>query len=372
MSLISHNKRVSMLDVARAAGVSHQTVSRVINNSPDVAASTRVKVMDTIKELGYRPSNAARALVTSQSHTIGLIVGESMILGVKDMVSSIESASKSKGYFLSLSMVNELLCTQSDFDAIVESFEEQNVDGIIVIASTDAMFVAACKISSSISRVIVTSTHGSVSIHEGRALLNKYSNSTNAKFSIIGINQWRAMSDVIGVINVRGHRDALYVAGPLMWRDAATRLTAWHKISQANGIRSRIVQCASWKSSESYSRLNHVIEQYGIEGLTLPSVIVTASDLQAIGVIRSLYEHGFRVPADVSVVGFGDDPGMSDFFPPLTTVNIDASTMGALAVREVLRLINGGPEFAFADMAHGVGLHPANVVLRSSLGQSHV
>lgn len=366
---MAQNKRVSMIDVARAAGVSHQTVSRVINNSPDVSAATRVKVMDVIDKLEYRPSNAARALVTSKSHTIGLIIGESMILGVKDIVSAIESSSKSRGYFLSLSMVNEVLCTQSDIDLIVKGFDEQNIDGLIIIASTDAMFSASCKLRSNIPRVILTSTHGSVSIHEGRSLLKQNSSSSVSKFSFIGVNQWRAMADVVSVVNSSGHRDALYVAGPLMWRDAATRLSAWNKISQANSMRSRIMQCTSWKSSESYSRMNHVIEQCGVEGAQLPSVIVAASDLQAIGVIRSLYEHGFKVPADVSVVGFGDDCGMCDLFPPLTTVNIEPLTIGSLAVREMMRLIHGVAELVFADMAHGVGLNPASVVLRASLGK---
>ena len=114
--------------------------------------------------------------------------------------------------------------------------------------------------------------------------------------------------------------------------------------------------------------MNHMIEKFGIDGIALPTVIVASSDEQAVGVVRSLYEHGLKIPSDISVVGFGDIPAISDFFPPLTTVSLDMQQLGSLAVREALRLMNHGPEPAFPDMSHGVGQIPASLKLRSSIG----
>ena len=359
----SEAKRASMIDVARAAGVSHQTVSRVINNSPDVSAETRMRVLRVIEKLGYHPSNYARALATQQSRTLGLIVGAASRWS-QSIIAPIEAQAKACGMFLSLSMVNETLCEQSDIRALTESFEEQNVDGIVIDAPTDAIFTALCRTNMVKPCVCVTSTHGSLSAHEGMNMLKRHS---NIEYSVIGINQWRAMSDIVSLIAQYGHRNALYVAGPAQWRGSATRLVAWRSLSATQGIHSHIVQCTSWKSSESYARMNHMLEKFGVDGAAIPSVVVTSSDEQAVGVMRSLYEHGLKIPNDVSVVGFGNVPSMGDLFPPLTTVSPDVQQLGSLAVREVLRLINHGPEPAFPDMARGVGQIPANVNLRSSL-----
>lgn len=357
------SKRSSMIDVARAAGVSHQTVSRVINNSPDVSAKTRTQVLRVIEQLGYHPSNSARSLATQRSNTIGLIIGDSTSTS-RNIIAPIEAQAKAHGLFLSVSMVNEALCEPSDIRALCESFEEQNIDALIVDAQTDAIFTSLCRTHIVKPCVCITSTHGAISAHEGMNILSRHS---NIEYSIIGVNQWRAMNDIVSLIANYGHKSAIYMAGPAKWRGSATRLIAWRSLSAAQGIHSHIVQCTSWKSSESYARMNHMLEKFGMAGTQLPSVVVTSSDEQAVGVVRSLYEHGVKIPGDISVVGFGDMPAMSDLFPPLTTVSIDVKQLGSLAVRESLRLMNHGPEPAFPDMSHGVGQIPAQVVVRSSL-----
>lgn len=359
----SEEKRASMLDVARAAGVSHQTVSRVINNSPDVSAATRIRVLRVIEQLDYHPSNSARALVTKQSRTLGLIIGDSTSTS-RNIIAPIEAQAKARGLFLSVGMVNETLCEPSDIRELCESFEEQNVDSLIVDAQTDAIFTSLCRTSIVKPCVCITSTHGAISAHEGMNILHRHA---SVDCSLIGVNQLRAMNDIVSLIAQYGHKSAIYLAGPAQWRASSTRLIAWRSLSASQGIHSYIVQCTSWKSSESYARMNHTLEKFGIDGTSLPSVVVTSSDEQAVGVVRSLYEHGLKVPGDVSVVGFGDMPAMSDFFPPLTTVSLDMQQLGSLAVREALRLMHHGPEPAFPDMAHGVGQIPAQVVVRSSL-----
>ena len=134
------NKRPSMFEVAKMAGVSHQTVSRVINHSPDVSDATREKVQKAIDALGYRPSNSARALASHRSRTIGLVAGGQRFYGPISAISSIEAMARQHGLFMSVSMVHEALCSQTEFDELCSTFDEMNVDAFIFLTPTDVMF----------------------------------------------------------------------------------------------------------------------------------------------------------------------------------------------------------------------------------------
>ena len=143
-----------MFEVAKLAGVSHQTVSRVINDSPDVSDATRARVQAAIDQLGYRPSNPARALASRRSRTIGLIAGGLKFFGPISSISSIESMAREHGLFMSVMMVHEALCAQADFDNLCDTFNEQNVDPFIFLTPTDVMFAAACRARVTQPRVI--------------------------------------------------------------------------------------------------------------------------------------------------------------------------------------------------------------------------
>ena len=166
------SKRPSMFEVAKLAGVSHQTVSRVINDSPDVSDATRARVQAAIDQLGYRPSNSARALASRRSRTIGLIAGGLKFFGPISSISSIESMAREHGLFMSVMMVHEALCMQSEFDNLCDTFNEQNVDAFIFLTPTDVMFAAACRARVTQPRVIVTATHGQMTVREGLGLIS--------------------------------------------------------------------------------------------------------------------------------------------------------------------------------------------------------
>lgn len=358
-------KRPSMFEVAKLAGVSHQTVSRVINHSPDVSAQTRHKVEEAIRVLGYRPSNSARALASSRSRTIGLIAGGFRFFGPISTISSIESIARSHGLFISVAMVHEALCSRSDFEELCEMFDQQNVDAFIFLTPTDAMFEAACHANVSQPRVFITSTHGLLSIAEGRSIM--YDDSAS-KVSMVGVDQWNAVAEVVRMVADFGHRHVLYMAGPTDWRDATTRLQAWNQLSVQYSIQTQVEYCNSWESSQAYARMNHVLEHWGSAGASLPTAVVTANDSQAVGVVRALHEHRLRIPQDISVIGFDDMPGMDNLFPPLTTVRPDFEALGTAAMRETLRLLSGRADLSLVSSWHRVGLVPAQVMKRSSLG----
>lgn len=359
------NKRPSMFEVAKLAGVSHQTVSRVINNSPDVSDATRARVKAAIRELGYRPSNSARALASSRSRTIGLIAGGIKFFGPISTISSIESIARGHGLFMSVMMVHEALCTQAEFDDLVDTFNEQNVDAFIFLTPTDVMLDVACRARVTQPRVIVTSTHGGISMREARSLLPA---GDLERTAFVGIDQWGAMADVMRLVKSAGHRRVLYLAGPHDWRDAATRLAAWETLSAAESIQTQVMRCGTWESGEAYAKMNRLIDTAGVTGAPLPTVVVAANDAQAVGVARALQEHGLRIPQDVSLVGFDDMTAMDNMFPPLTTVRPDFEGLGTAAMREVLRLLGEGQGAALPNSQHGVGLVPAAMRDRISLG----
>ncbi|WP_374114127.1 LacI family DNA-binding transcriptional regulator [Bifidobacterium sp. ESL0763] len=358
-------KRPSMFEVAKMAGVSHQTVSRVINHSQDVSDATRARVQSAIDALGYRPSNSARTLASHRSRTIGLIAGGIHFFGPSSSIASIESLARRHGFFMNVSMVHEALCTQEEFDELCRTFDEQNVDAFIFLTPTDVMFADACRARLSQPRVLVTSTHGGLSMSQAGRLMDGAERGCTA---IVGIDQWGAMAEVARLVARFGHRSTLYFSGPLQWRDASTRLAAWRKATAAYSLDAQIVQCSSWDASEAYARMNHELEHLGSAGATRPTVVVTANDAQALGVARALREHGLSIPGDISLVGFDDMTGMDNMLPPLTTVRPDFEELGTAAMRETLRLLGEGGETAFVTSAHGAGLIPAQVIQRRSLG----
>ena len=155
-------------------------------------------------------------------------------------------------------------------------------------------------------RVIVTSTHGGVSVQDG---LRRITSTGRGHVSVVGVDQWGAMADVMRMVSEYGHRSVLYFAGPKEWRDAATRLLAWNKLCGANAISSVTVQCESWDATEAYGKMNHVLDNIGRTGGELPTCVVCANDSQSVGVARALPAPGVRIQQAVSVGGFDDMPG---------------------------------------------------------------
>ncbi|MCI2157074.1 LacI family DNA-binding transcriptional regulator [Bifidobacterium crudilactis] len=360
-----NGKKPSIFEVAKRAGVSHQTVSRVINHSPDVAAATRRKVQEAIRKLGYRPSSSARALASHRSRTIGLIAGNGRDPASITMLSAIEATARARGFFLSVTFIDEAGATRRDFDEACECLISQNVEACIILASTELLLEYACAVNISPPRVVVTATHGIGAA--GKSALRRLS-ARNA--AVVGIDQWSAIHEVAVAVHGMGHRSAWYLAGPSQWRDAATRLLAWERCSAEYSIDSRTIRAQTWSPMEAYARINHYLEAYGERGGNLPTVIVTGNDNQAIGVARALHEHSIRIPKDVSLVGFDDIPAADSLYPPLCTVRPHLTQLGRAAVQEALALLGVIIRPPAPRSHHGVDLIPATFVQRNSLGQT--
>lgn len=372
------SKRVSIFEVARAAGVSHQTVSRVINHSPNVSPATRSKVQAAIDKLGYRPSSAARALATSRTRTIALIAGGMTYFGPLSTISSIESMARKHDLYVSIALMNDHEYTQEAFEQVANACLDQGVEAFVFVAPTDPIVEAALKARLKVPRVILTSSHGKADVEGALA--------KDPTIACVGVDQWSAIRDIVAHLVGLGHKRVLYLAGPNEWRDAETRRLAWEAEAQKAGLDSSILEVPDWGSTMGYERFNAYLDSLDDIRAELPTAIVAANDLQATGVNRALYEHGLKVPEDVSLVGFDDMPGVCNAIPPLTTVHPDFSGLGVAAMRTLFQLLGSAadpitkPRVAgepAADVkedaepvelpiAHGVRVSRAPMVIRQS------
>jgi DNA-binding LacI/PurR family transcriptional regulator len=300
-----------MADVARLAGVSHQTVSRVINGHHSLRPATRARVEEAIRQLGYRPNTAARALVTRRSATIGVIGTKAGFWGPSSTHRSIQAAARESGYFVS--SVNLPDVTRKDLADAVDHLRDQGVEGIVLIAANDeALEVARDQQTGGVPVVVV---EGDLS---------------RARWTV-GVDQVAGAVLATEHLLSLGHTRILHVAGPLSWVEARARLEGWRRAMTAAGLHQDEPLLGDWTAESGFAAGQEIA---GRDDVT---AVFVANDHMAIGVLRALSEGGRSVPGDLSVTGFDDIPESGFLIPPLTTVRQDFGTVGRRAI-EVLRL----------------------------------
>lgn len=298
----------AMTDVARLAGVSHQTVSRVLNDHPNVREQTRLRVRAAIKELGYRPNRAARALVTGKSQLIGVVTQNSTLYGPASLLSAFEEAAGEAGFAVSVGRVRVL--DRDSIAAAVERHRDQRVAGIVVIAPTASASDALADIPAGVPLVTVDGD-------------------PDRPTPLVTVDQAAgAFAATKHLLDV-GHKTVWHVSGPADWFDAAGRVRGWQRALDLAGAEVPPVLPADWSAAAGY--------QAGQMLARMPEVtaVFAANDHLALGVLRAMSERGRRVPWEVSVVGFDDVPEAAYFIPPLTTVRPDF----AAVARETLGLL---------------------------------
>jgi DNA-binding LacI/PurR family transcriptional regulator len=305
-----------MTDVAKLAGVSHQTVSRVLNGHPNVSRATRKDVQDAIRELGYRRNAAARALVTGRTHTLGVISFDNTIFGPASMLYGVERAAHPGGY--SVVVANVPFGQGAGMFEAVERFLEQAVEGIIVIAPHTADVAALASVAAEVPLVAVKC-------------------GTRAPLPSVAIDNVAGAERATRYLLDLGHPTVHHLAGPGTWLDAEERVEGWRRALALAGAPEPETEMLSgdWSAVTGYEagrRLALVPEL---------TAVFCANDQMALGLIRALAEQGRRVPADVSVVGFDDIPEAGFFWPPLTTVRQDFLELGKRAMAMLIERISG-------------------------------
>jgi len=302
-----------MADVARLAGVSHQTVSRVLNDHPNVSRATRDRVLAAIRELAYRPNAAARTLVTRRTHTLGVISFDTMLYGPASMLYGFERAAHD-AYFVSIASL-PALDRRSMLDA-VERFVGQGIEGIVVIATQDTAVAALAHVPPEVPLVAVGC-------------------GTRAAVTSVAIDNAAGAAAATEYLLSLGHRTVYHAAGPSSCLDAVERVDGWRKALREAGAPEPPVLAGDWSSASGY--------QIGCQLATDPDLtaILCGNDPMALGVMRALTERGFRVPDDVSVVGFDDVPEAGYYLPPLTTVRQDFGEVGRQALSALVDRMSG-------------------------------
>ncbi|WP_440107410.1 LacI family DNA-binding transcriptional regulator [Streptosporangium sp. H16] len=324
-----------MADVAKMAGVSHQTVSRVLNDHPNVSEETRAQVLRAIDLLGYRRNLVARALVTRNSRRLGVVSFDTTLYGPASTVYGIEQAARNAGYFISIVSLRTIDRARV-LDAI-GYLTEQGVDGIVVVAPQRSAAEALEDMPAGMPAVAVeggrTDGVSAVSVDqvEGAILATRH------------------------LLDLQ-HETVWHVSGPVNWLEAEGRAHGWREALTTAGRPVPDLLAGDWSPRSGYragQRLAAMIDEV--------TAVFVANDQMALGVLRALMERGVRVPGQINIVGFDDIPESEFFSPPLTTVRQDFGAVGRRSIDMLVRQIEMGEPYV--RERHVV---PPRLILRAS------
>jgi DNA-binding LacI/PurR family transcriptional regulator len=305
-----------MADVARLAGVSHQTVSRVVGDHPNVRDETRAKVLHAIEEMGYRRNSSARALVTRRTRTLGVVASNTTLYGPASTLFALEEAARAEGYLVSTVSLREM--TVATFSEALDHLSDGGVEGVVAIAPRQSAVAALAELRHPFPVVTVGSGHG-------------------LDFPSVNVDQRLGARLATGHLLAAGHRTVWHLAGPEDWQEAADRVVGWRATLEAAGIEPPPPLSGDWSPLSGYQAGQELAGWVG-RGLT---AVFVSNDQMALGVLRALREAGVRTPRDVAVAGFDDIPESEFFAPPLTTVRQDFSAVGKRSIALLLDLIEG-------------------------------
>ena len=302
------------MEVARLAGVSHQTVSRVLNDEDTVRPQTRAKVEAAIRELRYRPSSVARALATRKTHTLGLVSTGNPLYGPASIALAFNGAAREAGYqVITASMAD---ADREEILRAVDVLLRQQVEAIVVIATDQSSIEAIDSLEVDIPVVTADSSgHG--------------------EFPSVSIDQFQGATLATSYLADLGHRTILHVAGPVGSLDARERERAWRTELVRRALPIHEPLRGDWTADSGRAIGTQLLKAGGV------SALFVANDQMALGLMHALGDHGLSVPRDVSIVGFDDIPEAAHFTPPLTTMRQDFTELGRRMMATVSEVLDG-------------------------------
>lgn len=326
-------RRVSMADVARLAGVSAQTVSRVSTGHPSVVEDTRKRVLDAMRELGYRPNAAARALKHGRFRMLGVILFSLSSTGNSRTLEAIAAHAAVRGYGITLIPVS--VPTEAAVLGAYSRLEELAVDGVIAIMEIHLLDSTTLGLPPGMPVVVVDSDAGH-------------------PYSVVDTDQADGATQAVRHLLGLGHQTVWHVAGPPESFASRRREAAWRATLASEGRDVPEPLRGDWSADSGYQA-----------GLELPgdgscTAVFVANDQMALGVLRALHEREIRVPEDVSIVGFDDVPETGCYLPPLTTIHQDFAEVGLRCVENVIAQIDG------EEPTPGADLVSTNLIVRDS------
>jgi DNA-binding LacI/PurR family transcriptional regulator len=326
----------SMIDVGAFSGVSHQTVSRVLNNHKNVRESTRIKVLAAMSELGYKPNLAARALSNGRTTTIGVLGYNTTLYGPASTLHAIQSSARSFGYAVTLASLQavdaELISTG------IAELIDSGVDGIVIIAPLLKGVALPKNLSSVVPFVIV----------EGEDIDG---------FPSVNIDNFLGAKLAVEYLILLGHEKIAHISGPSTWYEGKRRKAGWSKALKDAKLKEVVCIEGDWSALSGYNAMKDIVKKSDA------TAVFIANDAMSLGALKALSELKIGVPDDISIVGFDDIPEAQYLIPGLTTVRQDFEEVGRYALEILIARING-EEVAKMSIA----IRP-EMIIRESTGQ---
>ncbi|WP_410780583.1 LacI family DNA-binding transcriptional regulator [Leifsonia sp. SIMBA_070] len=302
-------------EVAAAAGVSRQTVSRVLNDHPSIRPATRDRVLAAMDQLNFRPNRAARMLTTARSTTIGVLVAStSSLFGPASSIDAIERAARDAGYFVTVAHAASL--DTAAVHAALEQLSAQAVEGIVVVAPQLRVQEAMDAIS---VRVPSITLHGAGTAGDHGVFVDQVEGARLATRHLLE----------------HGHRRIAHLSGPADWSEARARREGFLQEMEAAGADPVVTRDGDWTAASGAAIAADVLTEPGITAL------FSSNDQMALGAMFAARRAGRSVPGDLAVVGFDDIPEAPFLAPPLTTVRQDFAELGRRCVARLIARIEG-------------------------------
>ena len=314
--MVSDNRKAaSIYDVAKLAGVSHQTVSRAINNADNIREETRQRVLDAMAQLKYQPNRAARSLATSRSKLIGVLTSDTAVFSAENLRLAIDTETRAEGYFAIAVRVDSE--SEESIVSALKQLSELGIEALIVIAPQSQVVEIAKRFDPKLPLVTID-----------------FMERTDV-FSVSIDNYSGARVATKHLINY-GHEKILHIAGPKNQYESQERLRGYRDEMLANGLVPLGVVQGDWNSETGFKLGNKLASSVGEF-----TAIFTCNDNVALGMLHAFSAKGISVPKDVSIVGFDDAPESAYFNPPLTTMHQDFGVVGRRAVALMFEEIAG-------------------------------
>jgi DNA-binding LacI/PurR family transcriptional regulator len=327
-SLKPASRNVRMIDVARLAGVSQQTVSRVVNGHSNVGPDVRERVERAISQLRYNRNSAARALATNRSMNLGVLSYSLPVHGSTMVLFGVAEEARRNGYATSLVSISDV--DPGSIRAALDTLLGDSVDGIVVLAPMSA----AAPVLNGLDLAVPI-----VCFEQGAPA------SSHAVTMDDGLGARLATRHLLDL----GHRTVWHVAGPRGWMASDARRAGWlAELAAAQRPAHPEFTTTDWTVESGYRAGLHIADDPSI------TAVLAANDSMALGIMKALSERGRSVPGDVSVVGFDDMSEAAYFQPGLTTIRLDFDQVGRLAVDHLLQLIGGEPAEMIPAIAPGL------------------
>ncbi len=313
---MSTEKKPNIYDVAKLAEVSHQTVSRVLNDHASIRPETRLRVEQAMENLGYRPNRAARALVTSKNNMLGFLVSDNGLYGPAGMLYAMEREARNAGYF-AISIAVRFDSPDSWREGI-EHLKNLGVEGIAVIALK----------AEALERVLAAFPNTPVVAIDTEDV---------PKVKAVGIDNRAGAVIATEHLIALGHRSILHISGPDYSAEAQARRAGYEGAMTAAGLKPQLIQ-GDWSAETGFK----IGVDLNLE-LSGATAIFAANDHLCLGLLKALRIRGIDVPGRVSLIGFDDIPESTYFVPPLTTVRQDFNRLGESAMEILLGELKAQP-----------------------------